>query len=134
MAFRYVTTRLLVADIATSVRLYEEVLGLTPAMNGEGYAYFEVGTNIGLEMMERKFIADLVNAGARPNPAAVQDRFLLDFEVESVDVVCDDLWEKGIEVVAEPTDHPDWGNVRTAHFRAPDDNFIEIYHRLAAEV
>jgi catechol 2,3-dioxygenase-like lactoylglutathione lyase family enzyme len=53
------------------------------------------------------------------------DRSALIFAVDSVDRVCDELRDKGVSLETEPQDRPVWG-VRTAHFRDPDGNLIEI--------
>lgn len=53
------------------------------------------------------------------------------FEVDDVDVAYQQLRDKGITFVTEPLDRPDWG-IRTAHFRDPDGNLIEIYNNLDA--
>ena len=35
--------------------------------------------------------------------------------------------QKGVEFAVGPTDRPDW-YLRTAHFRDPEGNLIELYH------
>jgi catechol 2,3-dioxygenase-like lactoylglutathione lyase family enzyme len=47
------------------------------------------------------------------------------FAVEDVAAVCREMESKGFHLTLGPTDLPDWG-VRTAHFRDPDGNLIEI--------
>lgn len=37
--------------------------------------------------------------------------------------------EEGVELVAEPTDHPEWG-IRTLHVREPDGTLIEFNESL----
>jgi catechol 2,3-dioxygenase-like lactoylglutathione lyase family enzyme len=42
-----------------------------------------------------------------------------------------DLKAKGITFITEPQDRAHWG-IRTAHFRDPDGNLLEIYNPLAS--
>jgi catechol 2,3-dioxygenase-like lactoylglutathione lyase family enzyme len=46
-----------------------------------------------------------------------------------VDEVYELVKEQNGIVVTQPQDRPDWG-IRTAHFRDPDGNLIEIYNNL----
>jgi len=47
------------------------------------------------------------------------------FEVPNVDRASQELKTKGVVFETEPMDRPEWG-IRTAHFRDPDGNLIEI--------
>jgi lactoylglutathione lyase len=49
--------------------------------------------------------------------------------VDNVDEVYQRLKDHNGILMAPPTDRPDWG-IRTAHFRDPDGNLIEIYTNL----
>ena len=53
-------------------------------------------------------------------------------EVEDVAAACRHLQSHGIPLTTPMTDHPDWG-IRTAHFRDPDGNLIEINCSLEIE-
>ncbi|MBK8019931.1 MAG: VOC family protein [Chloroflexi bacterium] len=66
---------------------------------------------------------------ASPRRASAQDSSLLVFEVDDVDQAVQSLQGKGVSFIAMPTDRPDWG-MRTAHFRDPDGNLLEIFHPL----
>jgi catechol 2,3-dioxygenase-like lactoylglutathione lyase family enzyme len=89
------------------------------------YADFNMnGTKVALFI--RKGMAETVNKANLPEHAEMQDRVALVFKVDSVDATYDSLRLKGIEFVNTPTDRPDWG-IRTAHFRDPDGNLLEIY-------
>ncbi len=60
-----------------------------------------------------------------PAQVNAQDKVCLVFAVENVEATCARLKAAGVQLAAELTDHPDWG-IRTAHFRDPDGNLIEI--------
>ncbi|MBK6328876.1 MAG: VOC family protein [Chloroflexi bacterium] len=60
-----------------------------------------------------------------PAQVNAQDKVCLVFAVENVEAMCAKLKAAGVQLAAELTDHPDWG-IRTAHFRDPDGNLIEI--------
>ncbi|MFV9644620.1 MAG: VOC family protein, partial [Desulfobacterales bacterium] len=51
------------------------------------------------------------------------------FEVPNVDKATQELKAKGVVFETEPTDRSVWG-IRTAHFRDPDGNLIEINQAL----
>jgi catechol 2,3-dioxygenase-like lactoylglutathione lyase family enzyme len=59
----------------------------------------------------------------------MQDAVLLVFEVDNVDEAVEALKAKGVQFVSLPTDRPAWG-MRTAHFRDPDGNLLEIFNAL----
>jgi lactoylglutathione lyase len=46
-----------------------------------------------------------------------------------VDEVYEQIKNQSAIVVTQPQDRSDWG-IRTAHFRDPDGNLIEIYNNL----
>jgi lactoylglutathione lyase len=52
--------------------------------------------------------------------------------VEDVDVIYQQLQARGVAFITEPIDHTNWG-LRTAHFRDPDGNLIEINSSLSME-
>jgi catechol 2,3-dioxygenase-like lactoylglutathione lyase family enzyme len=76
-------------------------------------------------------MAEAVGTAGKRVDADAQDRAALIFEVEDVDATCEQLGTRGIELVTEPQDRPDWG-VRTAHFRDPDGSLIEVCRELSS--
>jgi lactoylglutathione lyase len=70
-------------------------------------------------------MSETLGTSSKPAQADRQDTICFTFSVESVDEFCKHLKEKGIALITKPTDHVDWG-IRTAHFRDPDGNLIEI--------
>lgn len=51
------------------------------------------------------------------------------YSLDDVEAIHDDLNNKGVESVAGPQDHPDWG-IRSAHIRDPDGNLIELHSEI----
>ncbi|HEY0737527.1 MAG TPA: VOC family protein [Herpetosiphonaceae bacterium] len=129
---RLTHVRLLVSDHDACLRFYRDTLGFELIMGGESQVYSELkaGDGVTLALFLRQFMAEAIGTQELPADARAQDRVVLTFEVESVDAAYDQLRERGVEFVAAPEDRPDW-MIRTAHFRDPDGNLIEINHPLA---
>jgi lactoylglutathione lyase len=120
--------RLLVSDYDACFRFYRDVMGFEVlwGAEGEGYADFKAGDGrTALALFERQAMAETLGTLHLPAGAGGQDRLSLIFGVENLDATAQQLQQKGVEFVVGPTDHPDWG-IKTAHFRDPDGNLIEI--------
>ena len=120
--------RLLAADYAKSFDFYKDVLGLELVFGDEtsGYAEFLAGANTSaVALMDKQFLAEIVHG----EQTAKSDTFNLSFTVPSVDELYSALTAKGIQFVTSPTTHEEMGG-RTAHFRDPDGNLIELYEAL----
>lgn len=131
MDLRSIHTRLLVRDYAACFRFYRDVLGLAPGFGDEqsGYADFALGETT-LALFARQEMADAVGTGALLPVAARQDDVALIAAVADVDQAAEALRAKGVALVTEPHDQPDWG-IRVAHFRDPDGTLIEINQPLS---
>jgi lactoylglutathione lyase len=118
--------RLLVRDYGACFRFYRDVMGFEPVWGDEssGYADLDAG-NATLALFGRGEMAKVVGTGELPAEALAQDTAVLIFAVEDVDAATARLQERRVPLVAAPADRPEWG-VRTAHFRDPDGNLIEI--------
>ncbi|HEY0606351.1 MAG TPA: VOC family protein [Herpetosiphonaceae bacterium] len=129
---RLTHVRLLVSDHDACLRFYRDTLDFELIMGGESQVYSELkaGDGIILALFLRKFMAEAIGTQELPADASAQDRVVLTFEVENVDAAYERLRERGVEFVSTPEDRPDW-MIRTAHFRDPDGNLIEINHPLA---
>jgi lactoylglutathione lyase len=127
---RLTHVRLLVRDFAACFRFYRDVLGFEVLWGEEDgrYADFRTGDAI-VALFVRPLMAEAVGAAGRPVEADAQDRVLLNLVVDDVDATCQELKGRGVEFVTEPQDRPDWG-IRTAHFRDPDGNLLEIHRDL----
>lgn len=127
---RFTHLRLLVKDYRSSFFFYTEVMGFK-CMWGDlesGYADLKTGNTL-IALFNRQAMADAVGAGHLPQGDDIQDRSSMIFEVESVNDIADALEKKGIELLTEPQDRPEWG-IRTAHLRDPDGNLIELFENL----
>jgi catechol 2,3-dioxygenase-like lactoylglutathione lyase family enzyme len=122
--------RLLVSDYKPTFLFYRDVLELNLDWGDEetGYAEFSTGS-IQLAVLKKEFIAQVIPSINQPSSFASQDKTSLIFAVDNVDEVYQRLKDHNGILMAPPTDRPDWG-IRTAHFRDPDGNLIEIYTNL----
>jgi len=126
MAARMTHMRLLVPDVKACIEFYRDRIGLEVLWaDDEGnYASFKTGDLI-LALHRQDAMARALGIPERPADAEPHDRVALIFAVPSVDEAYRELVRRGVEGVAAPTDRPDWG-IRTAHFRDPAGNLIEI--------
>ena len=111
--------RLLVSDFPACFHFYRDVLGFTPTFGTEEevYADFDTGGQ-GIALFQRELMLEAADGGSG-------DTAVLVLVTPDVDAAADALRAKGVSLVSEPADRPDWG-IRTAHFRDPDGHLIEI--------
>lgn len=127
---KFINVRLLVGDMAASMKFWRDVMGLKMTFGDEtmGYAYFETGS-AGVELLTRAgFVEALGEAASAPTPEGRPA--VLVFNVDDVDAAYTDFVERGAAAVAGPQDRPAWG-VRSAHLSDPDGYIVEIYTPLA---
>ena len=129
--FRFSVHRLLVTDFEACFRFYNDILGFEYQAGDETgpYVEFKTGDTL-LALFDRGYMAMVVGAGGKPAQADCQDRSALIFGVDNVDEAYQFLQIKGVEFITEPKNRPDWG-IRTAHFRDPEGNLIEIFSPLS---
>ena len=129
MQVQFSQIRLLVNNFPACFQFYRDVVGLPVGFGSESdvYADFALGDNKTLGLFRRDLMAEAVGTQSKPASVIGQDSALVAFQVDNVDEAVEALQAKGVQLVASPTDHPDWG-MRTAHFRDPDGTLLEIFH------
>jgi catechol 2,3-dioxygenase-like lactoylglutathione lyase family enzyme len=132
MNFRYDYTRLLVSNFKACFLFYRDVMGFQPTYGSEDdiYADFNIGT-LTLALFDRQKMSEAIGTNHLPVQSNAQDKFCIIFSVDDVEAYSQQLVDRGIQLIAPPTDRSDWG-IKTAHFRDPDGNLIEIYKALTA--
>jgi catechol 2,3-dioxygenase-like lactoylglutathione lyase family enzyme len=113
---------LFVEDLEAARRFYVEVFGLPVFYEDEASAVFRFGETL-VNLLQATEATELV----APEPVASRDggvRFQFTLGVDDVDAMCDELRERGVELLNGPMDRP-WG-IRTASFRDPGGHVWEI--------
>jgi len=113
---------LFVEDLEAARRFYVEVFGLPVFYEDEASAVFRFGETL-VNLLQATEATELV----APEPVASRDggvRFQFTLGVDDVDAMCDELRERGVELLNGPMDRP-WG-IRTASFRDPGGHIWEI--------
>lgn len=123
--------RLLVTNYKDCFLFYRDVLGFGIDWGDEttGYAELHTGGNLKLALFRKDFMAEAIPSAYLPSALECQNKMALIFAVDNVDQVFERLKESNATVVTQPLDRPVWG-LRTAHFRDPDGNLIEIFSNL----
>ncbi|RCJ19922.1 extradiol dioxygenase [Nostoc sp. ATCC 43529] len=122
--------RLLVSNYKDSFLFYRDLLKFDVDWGDEnsGYAEFNSG-HLKLGLFKQELMAQVVPRIDQPSYVVNRDKIVLIFAVDNVDEVYEEVKKANAIVVTPPTDRPDWG-IRTAHFRDPDGNLIEVYNNL----
>jgi catechol 2,3-dioxygenase-like lactoylglutathione lyase family enzyme len=126
MSYKYEYTRLLVSNFKACFLFYRDIMGFQAGFGTEDdtYADFITGS-VTIALFDKNEMSAAVGTSQYPANLNGQDKTCLVFAVENVDSASNQLITKGVDLVVEATDHTDWG-IRTAHFRDPDGNLIEI--------
>lgn len=122
--------RILTLRFEEMYNFYTKVLGMEPrfkAANGPYEEFVTDGAN--LSIFSRGDMMAAMNLETSDNIHECQDKEIIIFRVDDVDATYDELKEKGVIFLTPPIDRLEW-SIRTAHFRDPDGNIIEINQRL----
>jgi uncharacterized glyoxalase superfamily protein PhnB len=118
---KFVSTRVITADVNRLVQFYEMVTEFPAVWGNELFA--EIPTPVGtLAIGSDKTVPLFGDGSAEPgaNRSAI-----LEFIVDDVDAEYERLRGRGAEGVTEPTTMP-WGN-RALLFRDPDGNLVNLF-------
>lgn len=133
MNFKFEYTRLLVTNFKDCFLFYRDIMGFKATYGSEDdvYADFDTGATT-IALFSRQAMSEAVATTNLPLQAKAQDGVCLCFAVENVEAACEALKRSGVGLVTEPTDRTGWG-IRTAHFRDPEGNLIELNQPLKAQ-
>jgi len=122
--------RLLVEEYTGCFRFYRDVLGFEPTFGDadSGYADFDTG-DVTLALFAADEMDDALDEKTRFGQG--RGRVCVVLRVADVDETATKLRNEGVELVARPTDHPEWG-IRTVHARDPDGTLVEFNEPLEA--
>ncbi|MFA4087745.1 VOC family protein [Mycobacteroides chelonae] len=118
---RFVSTRIITADVDRLVTFYEMVTEVVAVWGNELFA--EIPTPVGTLAIGSEKTVPLFGQGSA-EPAANRTA-ILEFIVDDVDAEFARLRERLADVVTEPTTMP-WGN-RALLFRDPDGNLVNLF-------
>lgn len=118
---KFVSTRVITADVNRLVSFYEMVTQISAVWGNELFA--EIPTSVGTLAIGSDKTVPLFGAGSA-EPAANRSA-IVEFLVEDVDAEYERLRGQLEEVVTEPTTMP-WGN-RALLFRDPDGNLVNLF-------
>jgi predicted enzyme related to lactoylglutathione lyase len=124
---KFVSTRIITADVRRLVGFYEVVTGVAAMWGNELFA--EIPTPVGTLAIGSDKTVPLFGVGSA-EPAANRSA-ILEFIVEDVDAEYERLREQVGEVVTTPTTMP-WGN-RALLFRDPDGNLVNLFAPVTQE-
>ena len=131
MDFKLTQVRLLVTEYEACFFFYRDILGFSVSFGSENENYASFKTdNAMVALYKRPMMAEVVGTSDLPVALESQDRVVLQLQVDNVDQTVEQLRAKGVIIVQDLTDRPDWG-ARTAHFRDPDGTLLEVSQWLA---
>ncbi|APA74879.1 VOC family protein [Mycobacterium avium] len=124
---KFVSTRIITADVQRLVGFYEMVTRVSAVWANELFA--EIPTPAATLAIGSDQTVPLFGAGSA-EPAANRSA-IVEFIVDDVDAEYERLREQLTEVVTEPTTMP-WGN-RALLFRDPDGNLVNLFTPVTPE-
>jgi predicted enzyme related to lactoylglutathione lyase len=124
---KFISTRIITADVKKLVSFYEMVTETSAVWGNELFA--EIPTPVGTLAIGSDKTVPLFGTGSA-EPAANRSA-IVEFIVDDVDAEYQRLREHLDEVVTEPTTMP-WGN-RALLFRDPDGNLVNLFTPVSDE-
>ena len=124
---RFVSVRIITADVVRLVGFYEQVTGITAVWGNADFA--EIPTAAATLAIGSTRTVPLFAPGSA-EPAANRSA-IVEFLVPDVDATWRELSGVLADVVTEPTTMP-WGN-RALLFRDPDGNLVNLYTPVTPE-
>jgi catechol 2,3-dioxygenase-like lactoylglutathione lyase family enzyme len=115
---------LFVEDLEKSKAFYQDVFGIPIAFEDGNSAVFRFDETL-VNLLRASEAPGLIAPAPVAAPAAGV-RFQFTLGVEDVDLTCEKLRQRGVELLNGPMDRP-WG-IRTASFRDPGGHIWEIAH------
>lgn len=108
--------RLLVSDFDACFRFYRDVVGFKVLWGeeGSGYADFQAGDGALLALFGRRAMAEAIGQASATDHAQGMDHLMLIFEAPDLEAQVQALKARGVQFVADISDHPEWG-IRTAY-------------------
>lgn len=124
---KFISTRIITADVKRLVDFYEMVTGVSAIWGNELFA--EIPTPIGTLAIGSDKTVPLFGVGSAE--AGANRSAILEFIVDDVDFEYERLRQHVTEVVTTPTTMP-WGN-RALLFRDPDGNLVNLFTPVTEE-
>ena len=119
-----VAITLFVEDLEAAKRFYRDVFQLPVVFEDDNSTVFKFGETV-INLLKTSEAPGLVEPATVATPdAGVRFQFTLD--VDDVDAKCEELKQRGVELLNGPMNRP-WG-IRTASFRDPGGHIWEIAH------
>lgn len=115
--------RLLVSDFGVMFRFYRDVLGFTPQQDDERGPYGKLSLPAGsaaIALQTRAHFRETVPGVGDGAP----DNAVLALKVDDLDVTISSLSARGVQLLAPPSTQ--WGRLKVAHLRDPEQNLIEL--------
>jgi len=123
-----VQVRLLVEDFPVMFRFYRDVLGFKPQVDDDRGPYGKLSPPTGtaaIALQSREhFKQTLPTLGG-----GASDKALIALKVDDLDATVAALRARGVAPLADPS--VQWGRLKIAHLRDPEQNLIELQEWLA---
>jgi lactoylglutathione lyase len=123
-----VQVRLLVHDFPAMFRFYRDVLGFKPQVDDERGPYGKLSPpsgNAAVALQSRAHFQETLPALGEGSA----DKALIALKVDDLDATVAALQARGVGLLAEPS--LQWGRLKIAHLRDPEQNLIELQQWLA---